>query len=362
MKEKNKKIFQIFVLAIAMSFFLFVPITSKAADTSFLKTIAMRTKPPVGKLSSDSTLDKYLELQKEQDQLLMDNLIKSLPQSQASICPVNSYYDNSVNKCRCSDGYTVLDTQCITEQEWCRSKYGVFMNFNTEKGICECINGYIWNGNQCITYTQSCQDMNNNDPNIIGTKDENGIINCNCISGYVWNGNQCITYTQNCQDNYGSNSYGDGQYCYCSLGYEFDIDKTTCKSILCPKNSVKINNICVCNEGYIMRDDNCITYTEDCIQTFGSHVYGTKGNNNIFCNCESGYEWNLSKTVCVKKVENIKEGQQNIQNQTEQGNEVTKKEDNITNNQKRVDFKESISTFLANISNIFKNFFYRIFH
>jgi len=157
--------------------YLSIPTPSKAEDYSFLKGIVRRTRPVADVKSSDVSLDKYLEGLKEQDRSLIDP-----PQM-------------------CNEGYME----------------------SSESGEFE---GKI--DFYCITYTQGCQDMNNNDPNIIGTKDSNGKINCNCISGYTWSENQCITYTQNCQNGYGPGSYGDEEYCYCSQGYEFDADKTAC--------------------------------------------------------------------------------------------------------------------------------------
>jgi len=283
--------------------------------------------------SSDFSLDKYLKQREKQDQLLIDNLINSLQQSQIPDCPLNS----------------------------------------TEIG------------NQCIIYTQSCQSVNNNDPNIVGNKDENGKINCNCISGYFWNGNKCITYTQSCQNNYGPNSYGDKEYCYCSADYEFNPEKTACiKSI-------------ICNDGYIMKNNTCITYTEDCIQSFGNNVYGTKGtNNNSFCSCNSGYEWS-TRTTCIKtviclsnsiKVNNVcvcnngyewdstktdcvKEEVKNIAQHINQPEEIfstssNEKGNEIVNKVKsaqpiKVSFIKSFSNFLASISSAFKGFFSKIF-
>jgi hypothetical protein len=88
-------------------------------------------------------------------------------------CPANSSFVNG--QCTCNAGYTA----------------------NAEKSACiqilSCPEGFVLNtSNQCITYTQSCQTVNNNDPNIFGTKGENGKINCNCISNYYWNGSQCV--------------------------------------------------------------------------------------------------------------------------------------------------------------------------
>lgn len=214
----------------------------------------------------------------------------------------------------------------------------------------------------------------------------NGV--CSCNEGYVANGNVCITYTQNCQNQYGTNSYGDKNYCYCNTGYEWNSSKTSCiKSILCPLNSTKINNTCVCdsgyewnysqtacvkniicplnstktgnncvcNEGYLMKNNKCITFVEDCEERFGSNVYGL-GDSNNSCYCESGYEWNESKTACIKKVESK--------------NEVVKEENTNTNNSSEIavnkpekkGFVNSASIFLESISNALKNFFSKIFH
>lgn len=128
---------------------------------------------------------------------------------------------------------------------------------------------------------------------------------CFCNDGYTANGSGCVTYNQNCQNKYGINSYGDKQYCYCLTGYEFSADKTTCvKSLVCPTNASKINNVCTCNSGYVMRGNNCITHTQDCIQSFGNNVVGVKGNdNNSSCDCVSGYIWNSQRTGC-KVIEN----------------------------------------------------------
>lgn len=125
---------------------------------------------------------------------------------------------------------------------------------------------------------------------------------CVCNKGYVAKNGICITYTQNCQLKYGPNSYGDENYCYCYPGYEFNSDTTACVPIaLCPSNSRKIKNSCVCNEGFVMRNGKCITYTEDCQLSFGKNVIGLKGpDGNSLCRCKKGYVWNKTKTSCIK--------------------------------------------------------------
>ena len=221
---------------------------------------------------------------------------------------------------------------------------------------------------------------------------------CVCNEGYIFSGSVCITYTQNCQSKYGVNSYGDKNYCYCSSGYEFNSEKTACiKSVVCPLSSTKINNACVCNKGYIMRNNQCITYIEDCIREFGQNVYGTKGINSSNCFCNEGYEWNSSQTACIKietpekeekiikltQEEQIQQNQQEEREYQEQHNQEEQKEElvEVSEVEKQISNEvqeqeqesqgqrqeqeqkqeEDVSTFLASIFTAVKNFFYRLF-
>jgi hypothetical protein len=130
---------------------------------------------------------------------------------------------------------------------------------------------------------------------------------CSCDNGYIQSGNTCITYTQSCKAQYGSGAYGDASYCHCSSGYEFNSGQTACVvSLICPLNSTKLGNTCITDEGYINRNGQNITYTEDCRLSFGAHTIGTKGNDgNSSCDCETTHEWNGTKTACVEKPVNF---------------------------------------------------------
>ena len=122
---------------------------------------------------------------------------------------------------------------------------------------------------------------------------------CACNAGYVAHNSICISYAENCQFKYGYNSYGDRQYCYCSTGYEFNSDKTACiKSVICPSNSKKINNQCNCNEGYMMQNNTCITYNQNCQNQYGQNSYGDKD----YCYCSTGYKFNADKTACIESI------------------------------------------------------------
>lgn len=61
------------------------------------------------------------------------------------------------------------------------------------------------------------------------------------------------------------------------------------------------NGVCYCNDGYVYKNSKCVTYTDDCIQSYGSNVYGAKGQNyNSLCSCVSGYQWNPTRTQCIE--------------------------------------------------------------
>jgi len=89
--------------------------------------------------------------------------------------------------------------------------------------------------------------------------------------------------------------------CICDTGYETSSDKTSCmQSVTCPINSTKIGQTCVCDTGYLIKSGQCITYTQDCQNTFGNNVIGSQGSNgNSSCICESGYQWNQDSTACI---------------------------------------------------------------
>jgi hypothetical protein len=60
---------------------------------------------------------------------------------------------------------------------------------------------------------------------------------------------------------------------------------------------------CSCNYGYIYKGDSCISYTQDCQNSFGTNSYGVADNtgNSSSCYCNSGYFWNSDKTSCISQ-------------------------------------------------------------
>lgn len=98
---------------------------------------------------------------------------------------------------------------------------------------------------------------------------DSSINQCRCYTGYVISNGNCVVGDYFCQSSINGSRYSNGH--------------------------------CVCNEGFILRNNQCITYMIDCQLSFGEHVLGSKGDSgNSSCNCEVGYNWNNTKTACVK--------------------------------------------------------------
>jgi len=147
-----------------------------------------------------------------------------------------------------------------------------------------------------------------------------------CNSGYIKKLDTCVKAPEN------SYSYG-GESFYCNSGYYRNGDRcdkvpdnayAVGDSWYCYSGFIKQGNQCVapehgriiglwlyCDDGYIARNNQCISYTQDCINYFGLNVIGTKGvSGNSSCTCEQGYEWNSTKTSCVKNTEQIDTSEQ----------------------------------------------------
>lgn len=267
-------------------------------------------------------------------------------------CPANAYLVG--NSCFCNDGYTADGSVCITYTQSCQKKYGI--NSYGDKNYCYCNTGYEFNSSKtacvlsivCPLYSSKVGNL------------------CVCNNGYIMKDNKCITYTEDCANSFGQNVYGikgqdNNSSCFCNIGYEWNSTKTACeKSIICPTNSTKVNNQCICNAGYLMKNNACVAYTEDCIQQYGSNVYGMAGeNNNSTCHCIAGYEWNSSKTTCIK-VE-TKSSNNASSNQEENKTPMIAENQQPQSKQQSKGFFKSAFIFLANISSAISNFFGRWF-
>jgi len=70
---------------------------------------------------------------------------------------------------------------------------------------------------------------------------------------------------------------------------------------LCPENSTYQNGVCTCNPGYVVDNldkSKCTSINQYCQEVYGANSYGLGEN----CYCDAGYEWNTTKTACVKNI------------------------------------------------------------
>ena len=137
---------------------------------------------------------------------------------------------------------------------------------------------------------------------------------CKCNTGYAINDsdNQCISGTQWCTSKYGSNMTFNSttNSCQCQSGYNFDGAKCVylsptptppSTSISCPENYFSQNGKCNCNGGFIMQNGQCLSPSQVCMKSYGTFSYGLDdGMGSAKCFCTAGYEWNLTKTACIK--------------------------------------------------------------
>lgn len=170
----------------------------------------------------------------------------------------------------CNTGYVKdsANTSCVSNNDMCISKYGAYGYYDTSSSQCACGSGSNFYKNTDGTYT-------------------------------------CKTYDMVCQNEFGTNSHGDKDYCYCNTGYEFSFisNKKYCiQSVQCSTGTTKINNQCI--QDTVTTDGtqnpqttstNTMTDTT-CKTTYGSgaELQGDK------CYCSKGYMWNTNITSCIE--------------------------------------------------------------
>jgi hypothetical protein len=259
-------------------------------------------------------------------------------------CPSMSSYDSLSGSCKCYSGYVVGTDYsgkeaCVSADSKCTDLLGYGAQYNSLKSSCECRYGYIQSGGKCVSEITYC----NNQLGLM-SRYNSFLKKCECMSGYEFNGTSCIykntnytnipIYSQsssNCPLN-SHTSTTDVTKCQCDSGYQVNLTKDACVLIpvcsdgytmssngLCityAQSCKDINNNdaniignkgvdgsinCTCVYGYIWNGNKCITYTEDCKNSYGENVYGSKGDNGSLCYCENSYEWNSNRTQCIKQ-------------------------------------------------------------
>jgi len=121
------------------------------------------------------------------------------------------------------------------------------------------------------------------------TENKNGTFICNDLktdSGKSMGG-ECVKTTI---DNSGK--------CQTAYIYKKPADET------CGINSsLTTDDMCSCNYGYVMKGGSCISYNQDCQNSFGINSYGVSGNttNSSTCYCNAGSTWSADKTTCISQ-------------------------------------------------------------
>lgn len=173
----------------------------------------------------------------------------------------------------CNSDYYKSGSSCIKAPANSTALYTDFM----------CNSGYYENGNGCEKVPDG------------GYSTVSGF---ECNSGYVKRGNQCFKP---------SNGYISGTTMYCNTGYVINSTKDDCISYdyWCLNALGGINagydsakKECSCTGNTVYNGSLCVDASAQCRQVYGNDSYGDKD----FCYCSPGYEFNSTKTLCLKTV------------------------------------------------------------
>jgi len=192
-------------------------------------------------------------------------------------CPSFSTYDSLSSSCKCDYGYA-LDGfgGCEYGNIMCHRKYGYNSSYKSYSSTCECDYGYVFNSSeQCVSKDDYCQDLYG-----YGAKSNYLSDKCECKSGYEFSGGKCILASNDYdfylpatinlptvqKTNCPANASAIGTSCYCNTGYQTNSDKSGCVIIPPTPTPAPLT----CNYGFLPRNGQCISNTQDCINSFGS--------------------------------------------------------------------------------------------
>lgn len=124
--------------------------------------------------------------------------------------------------------------------------------------------------------------------------------------------NQCLLSSETsalndvCSNDFGVESHFDTTLnkCICNAGYMNGPSSAQCimNGVYClAYQNGRYNESdrkCECASGYVMSNNVCVTYSDNCKSVYGDNVYGDAN----YCYCDTGYEWNDNKTACIQKI------------------------------------------------------------
>lgn len=89
-------------------------------------------------------------------------------------------------------------------------------------------------------------------------------------------------------------NYLDCNFCWVNI-----LLKTDCSPY---KNTYLENDKCVCNQGYKIYNNQCVSFSDYCYYKFGEHTFGDKDDIGDYCGCVDGYIWSNDETKCIQKM------------------------------------------------------------
>ncbi|XP_052690973.1 LOW QUALITY PROTEIN: uncharacterized protein LOC128168852 [Crassostrea angulata] len=259
--------------------------------------------------------------------------------NESSTCQHNCTNLQGSFECACATGYS-LDNDgisCKDIDECLQDSHCEHYCNNTEGSyVCGCRDGYklvnfskCEDIDECSTIDTGCQNCTNIP----------GSFHCSCFKGYVLNNNTISNCTKCPEGYYGENcqeecSCGQGSDrcdhitgCYCKPGWtgalcETDIDE--CNSTDNPCNSYTeecINNygsfICRCKEGFTNSTNGSCKDIDECVRYSPCEHICNNTDGNYVCSCRDGYNLvNYSKCEDIDECSTIDTGIDGCQNCT----------------------------------------------
>lgn len=94
----------------------------------------------------------------------------------------------------------------------------------------------------------------------------------------------------------------DKRLCVCDVGFQPDADGIRCVGtpLLCPANSTLVAGICQCDNGFVAKNNRCISEQSACQLEHGPYADG----NHSQCWCQAGYHFGANNR-CVRD-DNVK--------------------------------------------------------
>ena len=85
--------------------------------------------------------------------------------------------------------------------------------------------------------------------------------------------------------------YWDCGFCWLNIVLKPDCSKY--------QNTYSKDSKCVCKDGYVVYNNECVSYYDYCYANYGNNTFGNKDEVGMYCGCVDGYEWSSDQTSCI---------------------------------------------------------------